>query len=280
MSINVEEIRAALEQAIASDQLILPTLPEIGLQVQEAANDPETDIKKLKEILGSDAALTARIIKVANGPLVRGEQVINHLQAAISRLGVLYSCNLVMGLAMEQMFQATNEYIDERLREVWWRSTEVAAIATVLAQHYTRLAPDQATLAGLTHLIGVLPILTYLEEHDIPINESHEKELDSLISTLSPSIGEQILRTWNFPDELALVPLQHPDHLRHSEKVDLTDIVVVAKIQSYGLEGDENLDVDLGQIPAFAKLGLSPEGNAFDLGQHSEEFSQASGALQ
>jgi len=280
MSINAEEIKTALQHAIASDQLVLPTLPEIGLQVQEAANDPDTDINQLSNLLGNDAALTARIIRVANSPLVRGEQTISHLQAAISRLGIDYSCNLVMGLAMEQMFQATNEYIDERLREVWWHSTEVAAIATVLAQHYTNLAADQATLAGLTHLIGVLPILTYLEEHDVAISEADENELDSLIASLSPKIGEQILRTWNFPDELALVPLQHPDTMRNSEQADYTDIVIVAKLQSYGLQGEDADKLDLSQVPAFAKLGLSPEDNTFDLGELNEEITLASGALQ
>src|SRR5690625_7410992 len=66
---------------------------------------------------------------------------------------------------MRQMFQATSDLVDSRLRAVWSRSSEVAGISHVLCRHYTNLRPDQATLAGLVHQIGVLPILTYAEVH-------------------------------------------------------------------------------------------------------------------
>ena len=66
---------------------------------------------------------------------------------------------------VQQMFQATSEMVDKRMREIWSRSTEIAGICHVLCRHRTKLRPDQATLAGLVHKIGALPILTYAEEH-------------------------------------------------------------------------------------------------------------------
>ena len=115
---HTENIKTALLSAIEQDQLVLPTLPEIALQVREAAQDPNMDIGGLHDLLSSDAALSARVVRVANSPLVRGFQSIENLRSALSRLGITYSCNLVIGLAMEQMFQATNEVIDRRMREV------------------------------------------------------------------------------------------------------------------------------------------------------------------
>mgnify|MGYP000281771001 CR=1 FL=1 len=113
-----------------------------------------------------DDDITARIIKVVNSPLLRTSKEITDIQMAISRLGINYTCNLATGLAMEQMFQATSDVVDRKMREVWNKSTEIAGICHVLCRHYTRLMPDQATLAGLVHQIGVLPILTYAEENN------------------------------------------------------------------------------------------------------------------
>ena len=55
-------------------------------------------------------------MRVANSPLLRASTPILDLRMAISRLGMQYTCSLAIGLAMEQMFQATSNLIDERLR--------------------------------------------------------------------------------------------------------------------------------------------------------------------
>ncbi|MFK7863571.1 MAG: HDOD domain-containing protein [Pseudohongiellaceae bacterium] len=280
MEVSAEEIKQALLLAIEKDQLVLPTLPEIALQVREAAADPDTDIKKLQNLLQNDAGLSARVVRVANSPLVRGYNSIEDLPAALSRLGVVYSCNLAMGLAMEQMFQATNENIDKRLREVWSQSTEVAAIANVLAQHYTSLESDQATLAGLTHQIGILPILTYAEENEELLLEQNQQHLDSIITAISPTIGQRILQEWKFPEALASVPIDHLDILRDSGQTDFTDVVIVARLQSHGF-GNALQDIpDWDTIPAFAKLGLVGGEESLELDDYSEEIALAADVLQ
>ena len=280
MDVNLEGIKSDLLTAIENDQLVLPSLPEIALQVREAANDPNTDIKRLSQLLENDTALSARVVRVANSPLVRSFQPIDNLPAALSRLGVTYSCNLVLGLAMEQMFQATNEIIDARMRDVWSRSAEVGAIANVLAQHYTSLEADIATLAGLTHQIGVLPILTYAEEHEELLQAENSEQLDQIITSISPLIGEKILRAWNFPPTLTVVPVEHLNYQRNSAETDYVDVVIVARFQSYGFESSESDSPEQQEIPAFAKLGLNMNEENMELDQLSEEITMATEVLQ
>ncbi len=114
-------------------------------------------------------------------------RAIDDLAQAISRLGVEYAANIVVGLAMQQMFQATSELMNSKMREVWKTSTDVAAWSGVLAKRFTDLRPDQATLAGLTHSIGVLPILSWAEEHDELLTDS--QTLDRLIESIHPTIA-------------------------------------------------------------------------------------------
>lgn len=257
MSQLVDRIQEELLQAIEDDALILPTLPEVAIRVREAAENPNIGTHALSRVISNDAALSARLIKVVNSPLLRGNREINDLQSAVDRLGINYTCSLAIGLAMEQMFQATHELVDAKLREVWVKSTEIAAISQVLCRHFTRLQPDQATLAGLVHQIGVLPILTYAEEHELLLADT--ASLDHVIERIHPQLGERILRAWEFPEALAVVPGQMQDFTRNSPAVDYVDIVQVAILQSHLGTRHPLTQLDWGSIPAFAKLGLNPK---------------------
>ena len=278
MSKLAEKVQAELIQAIDNDVLVLPTLPEVALKVREAVDDPNISIPALSKVIGNDAALTARIIKVVNSPLLRTSKEITDLQAAISRLGMNYTCNLATGLAMEQMFQATSDVVDRKMREVWNKSTEIAGICHVLCKHYTRLAPDQAALAGLVHMIGVLPILTYAEEHSELLADSIS--LNHVIEKIHPIIGDRILRAWDFPEQIACIPSQYLDFQRNSAKVDYVDIVQVATLQSYLGSQHPYTQLDWSQIPAFAKLGLDPTANMQDDEDLSAAMEAAMGMLQ
>jgi HD-like signal output (HDOD) protein len=269
MSTLAEKVQRELILAIENDELVLPTLPEVALRVREAAEDPDISIPALSKVIGNDAAVTARIIKVVNSPLLRSSREIDDLQMAISRLGINYTCNLATGLAMEQMFQATTDVVDRKMREVWNKSTEVAAISHVLCRHYTRLMPDQATLAGLVHQIGILPILTYAEEHSALLADSFS--LNYVIDKIHPIVGEKILRAWDFPDAIASVAGHYTNFQRDSAKVDYVDIVQVATLQSYMGTQHPYAQLDWSAIPAFAKLGLDPS----ELMQEDEDLSAA-----
>jgi HD-like signal output (HDOD) protein len=278
MSKLAEKVQKELTQAIDNDELVLPTLPEVALRVREAAEDPDIGIPQLSKVIGNDAALTARIIKVVNSPLLRTNKEITDLQMAVGRLGINYTCNLATGLAMEQMFQATSDVVDRKMREVWNKSTEIAGICHVLCKNYSRLLADQATLAGLVHQIGVLPILTYAEEHSELLADSIS--LNHVIEQIHPIIGDKILRTWEFPEQIAMIPSQYLDFTRNSAKVDYVDIVQVATLQSYIGSEHPYTKLDWSQIPAFAKLGLDPNQNLNDDEDLSAAMEAAMSMLQ
>lgn len=256
MSNIVETIKTDLTDAIENDKLVLPTLPEVALQVREIAENEDSAILDLVKVISNDTALSARIIRVCNSPLFRGSRAIENLNMAVSRLGMAYTSNLAMGLAMEQMFQATSDMIDKRLRATWQKSTEVAGVCHVLAQHYTKLKPDQATLAGLVHLIGVLPILRYVEDRDIQISSIM---LDNVIDEIHPRIGAAILQKWDFPKELQNVPLEYANLHREVPAPDYADLVLVANLQLVAGTDHPWTEVNWKTISAFDRLGLDPE---------------------
>lgn len=249
-----QRVQDELIQAIDKDQLVLPTLPEVALRIREAAENPDVSIPDLVREISNDAALSARLIKVVNSPLLRTRQEITDLGMAVNRMGINYTANLATGLAMSQMFQATSDVIDRKMREVWARSTEVAGISHVLCRHYTRLKPDQATLAGLVHQIGVLPILSYAEENSQLLTDSIS--LNLVIERIHPVLGDRILAAWDFPAPLRHVPTEHLDFNRNTPTVDYADIVQVAMLQSLSSE-HPLAQMDWSTIASFNKLGLA-----------------------
>jgi len=250
----IEQIRADLLQAIENDAVVLPTLPEVALEIREAASDPDVNIAMLATIIENDSSIAARILRVANSSLLRGLQPINDVKGAIGRIGLGYTSTLVTTLAMQQIFLSTKESLNQRMRSIWVQSTDVAAISYTLAKSQLHLKPELATLAGIIHQIGALPILSYAVGRGFL--RDHPELLDQALLELSPEVGRRILEVWGFAQELIVVPEGCADFSRDIEKADYADIVTVARLQTYVGTQHPLAEVDWAEVTAFTRLGL------------------------
>ncbi|MDB6050497.1 MAG: hypothetical protein JWR17_3243 [Pseudomonas sp.] len=257
MNTMADTVQKDLIRAINNDALFLPTLPEVALKIRLAAENQDISVSELSKVIASDTALSARLIKVVNSPLMRGSIEVSDLHTAITRLGINYSCNLAIGLVVEQMFHAKSEVVERKMREIWIKSLQVAGISYVLCRKHTQLKPDQATLAGMVHLIGVLPILTYAEEHFELLSDS--VSLNHVIERIHPIIGERLLTAWEFPAPLAKVPGQFQDFERQAPQADYVDLVQIAMLHSYQGTHHDYAEIDMRTLPSFKRLGLSFE---------------------
>jgi HD-like signal output (HDOD) protein len=261
-------------EALENGNLVLPTLPEVALRVRDVVDEPDVTAKQLAEIITTDAALSTRLIKVANSALYRGRILSESIQMAVSRLGLNMVRNLVISLVMEQMFQATSNRLDKRLHDLWEHSTEVAARSQMLAQKHPKIKSDEAMLAGLIHNIGMLPILTKAEETPELLQDT--RLLDDVIERLHNKVGAAILESWDFSEPLVAVPREYSNLDWDSDNgPDLVDIVQVAHIQS--LENTDNA-IDPAKFEnskAFKKLGLDTGMSVSELDEDSEEYAEA-----
>lgn len=248
-------ILADLESALDADQLELPTPPEVALRIRDEAESISVTGNSLAKVISVDPGLAASLLRVANSALFRGVNAIDELPVAINRMGLEYAANLSTGLAMQQMFQATSELVDRKLRQTWQHATVVAGISAHLAKTYTKLRVDQAMLAGLTHTIGTLPILAWAEENDDLLRDS--MTMDRVIDSLHGSIGTMILQHWEFPDQVALVPSHYLDHTRHTETPDYISIVAVASSEAARINNTPTA-VGSEQVSGYAHLDIDP----------------------
>jgi HD-like signal output (HDOD) protein len=225
MAVTLTNIEQSIIELLNKNQLQLPTQPEIAIKIKECSEDPNQSSTMYANIISHDPGLTAKFINIANSPLVRGSVVIDTLQGAISRLGLDFVISNATGLAMAQLFQATNQDIDAILYSVWQNSAKTAAYAYVFAKYLTNISPQKAALAGLMSHVGVLPILVYVQ--DFLNCELNKQEIEALIKQNHSLIGEFILRSWQFPEEIVQIPSQL-SQVKAISKFDLTDVMILA----------------------------------------------------
>jgi len=273
----IQTVRKDIIEAIENDQLTLPTLPEVALRVRDVAEDENACIADLVKIISTDASLSARIVRVTNSPLLRAPTEVKDLNMAVSRLGMNYTANLAIGLAMEQMFQATTDIIDSRLRNIWEQTSKIATISHVIAQKQKGMALEEVTLAALVHLLGALPILTYAEEHEDLISDGIT--LDQVISKLHGELGEVILKKWDFPPELIKLPKGYQQLGDKHEIAEYSDIIKVASLLYFKDLEHPWSKVDWHNVPSFKLLNLPENRDDESILKILEEASNSSGVF-
>ncbi|MFQ3188179.1 MAG: HD-like signal output (HDOD) protein [Gammaproteobacteria bacterium] len=252
MGITKESILADLE----NDRLTLPTLPEVAIKVRETIDDDGASISDIAQIIETDAALSARIIQVANSALYRGFSSADTVQNAVMRMGLRTVKNLAISLVMKQLFQATHPVVDRYLRSAWKQSTDIAALSAMIAKHYTNLEADGALLAGLTHSIGLSPILVRAESDSELLNDN--AELVKLLEESAPIVGTEILKKWGFSQALVDVPMQHLvlDRQGNNGKADYADVVQVALLQTVAGSDHPLGSIDLDNLSSMDRVGM------------------------
>lgn len=237
--------------------LKLPSLPEIAMRVRRTVEDEDSTAAQIAKLVGVDAALSARLLRVANSSMYRGDRPVENLQTAVARLGGKVIRSLVSSLVVQQLYQSPSSAVRQRMKELWTHSIEVAAMSHLLAARFTSLDPEQAMLAGLLHDIGGLPILSRAE--DFPEILAEPRLLEEALDKLHVVIGKLILERWNFPASIVAAVAEHEDLSRYTAAVDYVDIVQVANLHSYIGKPHRLAHVNFGDVPAFAKLGLTPD---------------------
>lgn len=255
-----DKFTTVLLDDIAHNRLVLPTLPEIATKIRKMVDAPDYSADKLGKVISTDAALSARLLQVGNSVFFRGLNPVENVQTAIIRLGSVCVRNVVSSLVMSQLFHAKETAVIKKdLHKLWVHGARVAAISQVLAKRYTKIDPEEAMLGGLIHDIGILPIMR--RAVDFPELLEDREALQRVIENMHTDVGRLILEDWGFPDKMLAVAAEHEDLQRNtSDDIDLTDVVIVANVHAHlGLPGNKFANIDIAELPALKKMGLTPK---------------------
>ncbi len=268
-----------LAAELSSGKVDLPSFPDVAIRVRKVLADESTNTDQVVRVVGSEPALAARLLKMANSAAFSRGKAIADLRTAINRMGFNMVRSAAMSFAMAQIRQAGPlKEIQPHLTELWQQSTYVAALAFVLARRFTKRNPDEALLAGLLHGIGKLYILTRIVRQPALFND--QAGLQDLLRTWHASIGKAILENWEMPEDVVQAVSDHEDITRENRgPPDLTDIVTVAVMMAAYAEYPADLELNMQGIRAFQRLDLDGEKAKVVMQETTEEIDALRQAL-
>jgi HD-like signal output (HDOD) protein len=258
-----------LIEKINNDTITLPTLPEVAVRVRRAADDPDTNLAGMAEVIAQDPALSARMMKIANSSFIGRAVKVETLNQAVTRIGLRQIKNIATAMAMEQLFISRNALIKSYLSKTWQKTVEISAVAITVMQQYLKgnrhgvLNVDTITLAALIHNIGVLPILTEAERHEDVF--ANTQFLGQAIQKLAGRIGCAIMKAWGFTDDFIEVADKWNDFGFQPEEPAYVDFVRIGALYTGVFK---NMDNQEALLQAYVDKGILP---SIDYLQ-SEEF--------
>lgn len=272
----LEDLVVDLRNIMSEGRIEIPTIPDVGIRISRHIEDPKIDTMSLSNLIQMDPGIAGRIVQIANSPLFGRRGHIENLHEAVFRLGRDNLRDIVIGIVLKNVFRTHERAFRQRLKELWHHSTLVASLCQVLARRIGFANSGQALLAGLLHDIGVLPVVHYANQS--PILTKNPKLLDLLIGKMRGECGQYVLNHWGFGKPIVQAAISAEDWWWDSghDRIELTDLVILAQIHSYVGKRNFSSLPRIDQIPAFAKLGhvkvLSPRLSLKILDEATEEI--------
>jgi HD-like signal output (HDOD) protein len=245
-----------LTAELAAGDVHLPSFPDFTARVLKVLEDPRATPAQVAQVAGADAALAARVLRLANSPFMNSSSArITDLQRAVTRLGhQLVRCT-ALSFALKQMELGSDKaYLRPQLQDLWRKGTLVASIAFVLARETRAASPDQALVTGLMHNVGRLYIAVSAPRQGV---DDSDGAWTDVVHQWHPQIARAILIHWEFPSAVAAAVGDQNNWNRDLRGGDaLTDILIAAEALVPCVFYRSLLDDVVTSVPPFKRLGL------------------------
>lgn len=270
---ELSEQRFHLLESIAHDlggDLAFPTCFDTLIRLREVLRDPNLSLDQVVAAVSLDPLIPLRLVSLANSALYRRGNEVKDLKATINRLGLQLVRSSAMSVAMSQLLNAKDMVVfADTTKKIWKHSVRTACTAHVIAKRLTKVNPDEAFLAGLTHDIGAF----YLFYQFSKLDELRGRPVSAkfLVARWHEGIGYEVQKTLGMPDEIALACQDHDALLPEAgEPYTLRDIIYISNKLSGGmafwLEEHEDIEAERTLIASLTERykDLQPEIDAFE----------------
>lgn len=210
---NEMVVRTTIDRVAA-----VATLPEVAMRIMRIADDPAANEETLHEVLVSDPALAARVLKVVNSAFYRRQREVASPRAAIRMLGVEAIRNVALASSLHRLFRGRRSIPGFDPGAVWNHCVVVGTAARAIASHTGAAAPEEAMLAGLLHDVGLIVAMqAWLPEFTRVVQRAQHNEpyhfltleLEEMGAT-HEQFGGALCDAWHFP-----MPLVHSCRHHH-----------------------------------------------------------------
>ncbi|HSZ08612.1 MAG TPA: HDOD domain-containing protein [Steroidobacteraceae bacterium] len=249
-----------LERYLSGDGLALPSLPDVAVRVVRSGTKNSGNAHCLAEIIQSDSALTAYVLRIASSAAKRPSLPITSLQHAIAWLGLDDVANIAFTLALQgKILHVDGQH--RKARRLWRHSLASALWARQLA-HTLGRETGLCYLSGLLHDIG--RAITLGAVHDVALRARVALaggEYDALIDIFQRDVGMRVISAWALPPPVPAVVAQWDRYTSAGAVRWESNVVNVAhKLADYTLHEPSMLTRELLVMdPGYRDLGLSAQ---------------------
>ncbi len=249
------EFVKALAQELSKGKIELPSFPDVAMRVQRVLADENVNSDRIVRVVGSEPALAARLIGIANSAAVNTTgRVISELRTAVARMGFDMVRSAAMSFSLAQLRKAEEfKSLERPMNLLWHRSVNVAALCFAIAKRLTRLQPDSAMLAGLLHGVGRLYILTRASKH--PALFADPAAYNSIVMDWHSSIARAVLENWGMSEDVTEAVASFEDPERDARgQISLTDVLAVANLMASFKDQPEMIELKLAENKPAARI--------------------------
>lgn len=246
----------------------LPSPPEVYRQLTIELERPEWTPTRLARIIGVDAGVTARVLRMVNSPYYGVGREVATVEEAVMLLGAEEVRGLVLATSVLESFRGVpTELVN--MDDFFRRSAHAAvACARVAARATAPMDPARAFLGGLLHDVGSVVVCLMLPEaaRSALLHELHDSTDPlltierSVMESDQAVVGGELLGAWRLPEAVSAAVRWHV----HPESAEIyagqAAIVHLGSRLSIGLseEMTEAGAIVPENAPAWALAGLTP----------------------
>lgn len=185
----------------------LPALPAVVSEVQSLIRDANVDMKRVAELISSDPAILAQVLKIVNSAYYGLPREVKNVQFAIAFLGLNEVYRMVLSLSVINTLAIDKK---DELKEFWFHSFYAALCTKYLAKKYEpHLSLEELWSAAMLHDIGKLVYLKFFPDHYRALRK-YSKEHGCLFSEAqrhfslpsSAYLGTLLSEHWRLPEEI------------------------------------------------------------------------------
>jgi putative nucleotidyltransferase with HDIG domain len=230
----------------------LPPLPAVAARVMGMADDERTSALDLAQVLATDQALTAKLIRISNSAYYGFARRVSTVREAVVMLGFKQVRQVAVSASLMSAFKSQQRPDDPFNIDLFWGHSVAVAVASEALTKKTRVArPEDGFTAGILHDIGRLVLRQTMPdafqeavrvacETGIPL---HLAEIE-LTGHGHDDIGRALGERWKFPPHLVDAVRCHHDERLTPENDGLAGVVAQANrfVLHYGLYCGYDLD--------------------------------------
>ena len=186
-------------------QTQLPSLPTVAARLLELTRNPETELRQIVQVIKSDPALSAKIVRAANSTFFGVRTEVAGVERAVSLLGPTVANSLALSFALAA--DATDDSpAATHYRSCWQQSLVQSIAAGIIAERVNPLAVDEFAFCGLLLDVGRLALLSVCWDEYRPILETSAERgtpLDRLeadwLGIQHAEVGSRLMEHWRLP---------------------------------------------------------------------------------